>query len=114
MGPPVTLIYRPRTPVHYVARLDAGGWCEGWGWTKDDAIADLARVICEVRPTNIPPAVLSRPSELIGWLRSCTPEAALDDNADRQLREYSSADPENADRQLREYSSADPESAADD
>jgi hypothetical protein len=32
----------PGLPAHYVVRLGTGGWGEGWGWTVDAALGDLA------------------------------------------------------------------------
>jgi hypothetical protein len=65
----VTLLYRPDAPAHYVARLGRGGWCEGWGWDAEAAIEDLARVVEDVQPTDVPHAALAAHAALAGWLQ---------------------------------------------
>jgi hypothetical protein len=77
--PSVSLLYRHRAPSHYVARLGVGGWCEGWGWSAGDAIADLARAISDERPVDVPVQVLASPIELLTWLGDRTSTAVLDD-----------------------------------
>ena len=76
---PVTLIYRPKAQAHYVARLGRGGWCEGWGWNPDDAVADLGRVIQDVRPTGVPSRALADREVLLEWLQHGVSDAELDE-----------------------------------
>jgi hypothetical protein len=54
VGWQVTLLYRWPTPSHYIARLGTSRWCEGWGWSADEALIDLARTVAEMRPSDVP------------------------------------------------------------
>lgn len=74
----VSVLYYSRPPQHYVARLGATGWCEGWGWTVDEAVEDLARVIADVGVPPVGPAVapIDHP-RLVAWLRRHVGEPVL-------------------------------------
>jgi hypothetical protein len=79
VGPQVTLLYRRQTPSHYVARFGTGGWCEGWGWTADEALTDLARTASDTLPLGIPSAALEDRDALVAWLRVRSGVPVLDD-----------------------------------
>lgn len=74
----VTLLYEPGPPARYVARLGDGGWCEGWGWDVDEAVASLARAIEQVQPSGQVPveAPVDRQC-LVAWLTEEAPAPIL-------------------------------------
>jgi|tagenome__1003787_1003787.scaffolds.fasta_scaffold20878502_3 hypothetical protein len=76
----VALLYRSRAPSHYVARLGSGGWCEGWGWTANDALTDLAGVVIDVRSPEVPDAALVDVNAAALWLRRRTDLPVLDNS----------------------------------
>jgi hypothetical protein len=74
----VTLLYHADEPQRYVARLGATGWYEGWGWTVDQALEDLARVGRDVGlPDLLPTAARADESKLVAWLRRRAGEPVL-------------------------------------
>lgn len=75
----VTLIYRPGPPSDYLARLGASGWCEGGGFSVEEAIEDLARVVREVQPLDqVPAHTLADHARLMAWLNSRASTPILD------------------------------------
>ena len=82
MGRALKLLYRSKAPAHYVARFGEGGWCEGWGWTADEAIEDLARAIERQAPSGVPDRVSADPPALLEWVRGLASEPVLDQEGD--------------------------------
>jgi hypothetical protein len=77
--PLLTLVYVPRTPSHYVARLGDSGWLEGWGWSVEEALASLADRVYELAPTALPSGVGANPTAILEWLRVEVPMPVLDE-----------------------------------
>jgi hypothetical protein len=76
----VAVTYQPQAPERYTARLGRGGWCEGWGWTVPGALADLARVVEDVRPGDLVPAdLLADRGGLLRWLEDRAGDVVLGD-----------------------------------
>jgi hypothetical protein len=71
-------LYYVDAPRRYVGRVGETGWYEGWGWTVDQALEDLARVIREIGiPDFVPTAARADKSNLVAWLGRRTGEAVL-------------------------------------
>ena len=74
----LVMIYRPRRPGHYVARLGHSGWLEGWGWTPDEALASLASAVVELPPKGLPEGARDHRS-VFEYLSMNAPPATLDE-----------------------------------
>ena len=75
--------YRLGPPADFEARLGARGSMIGWGWTVDEALEDLARVVRCHRCETVPEPVRASQIRTVGWLRARVTDPLVDWGCDR-------------------------------
>jgi len=74
----LTLLFE-RNPDGYRAQLGTHGWLETWGWTVEEALDQLARILASDRSRDILPDAAMSCDAIRCWLADNAPLPMFDD-----------------------------------